>query len=105
MIPDVLSKGKSPKDYKDREVNENEQVPINIKQQSPPPTLPKIFPQKRDLGIDRTERKKTDYNTAKSAMDYRIAKKRAERKERLQLQLSENTAKMNLIKKQKFHKL
>ena len=65
MIPDVLSKGKSPKDYKDREVNENEQVPINIKQKSPPPTLPKILPQKRDLGFDRAESKKTDCNTAK----------------------------------------
>ena len=53
MVTDVLSKGKSPKDYKDREVNENEQVPINIKQQSPPPTLPKIFPPKRDLGFDK----------------------------------------------------
>ena len=49
LITDVLSKGKSPKDYKDREVNENEQVPINIKQQSPPPTLPKILPQKREV--------------------------------------------------------
>ena len=101
LVTDVLSKGKSPKDYKDREVNENEQVPINIKQQSLPPTLPKILPQKRDLGIERAESKKTDYNTAKSAMDYRVAKKRAERKEMLQRQLSENTVKMNLIKKAK----
>ena len=101
MVTDILSKGKSPKDYKDREVNENEQVPINIKQQSPPPTLPKILPQKRDLGIERAESKKTDYSTAKSAMDYWVAKKRAERKEMLQRQLSENTVKMNLIKKAK----
>ena len=70
LATDVLSKGKSPKDYKDREVNENEQVPINIKQQSLPPILPEILPQKRDLGIERAESKKTDYNTAKSAMDY-----------------------------------
>ena len=34
-------------------------------------------------------------------MDYQVAKKRAERKEMLQRQLSENTAKMNLIKKAK----
>ena len=87
MVTDVLSKGKSPKDYKDREVNENEQVPINIKQQSPPPSLPKILPQKRDLGFDRAESKKTDCNTAKSTMDYCVAKKRAERKEVLQRQL------------------
>ena len=86
---------------KTQEVNENEQVPMNIKQKSPPPTLPKILPQKRDLGFDRAESKKTDYNTAKSAMDYRVAKKRAERKEMLQRQLSENTVKMNLIKKAK----
>ena len=44
LATDVLSKGKSPKDYKDREVNENEQVPMNIKQKSPSPTLPKILP-------------------------------------------------------------
>ena len=100
LIPDVLSKGKSPKDYKDREVNENEQVPTN-KQKSPRLTLPKILPQKRDLGFDRAESKKTDYNTAKSAMDYRVAKKRAERKEMLQRPVSESTAKMNLIKKAK----
>ena len=101
LIPDVLSKGKSPKDYKDREVNENEQVPINIKQQSPPPTLPKILPQKRDSGIERAESKKTDCNTAKSAMDYWVAKKQAKRKGMLQKQLNENTVKMNLIKKAK----
>ena len=100
LVTDVLSKGKSPKDYKDREVNENEQVPINIKQQSPP-TLTKLLPQKRDLSFDRAESKKTDYNTTKSAMDYRVAKKRAERKEMLRRQLSQNTAKMNLIKKAK----
>ena len=80
LVTDVLSKEKSPKDYKDREVNENEEVPINIKQQSLPPTLPKILPQKRNLGIERAESKTTDYNTAKSAMDYQVAKKRAERK-------------------------
>ena len=101
LATDVSSKGKRAKDYKDREVNENEQVPINIKQQSPPPTLPKILPQKRDLGIERAESKKTDCNTAKSAMDYRVAKKRAKRKGMLQRQLSENTVKMNLIKKAK----
>ena len=101
MVTDVFSKAKSPKDYQDREVNENEQVPINIKQQSLPPTLPKILPQKRDLGIERAESKKNDYNTAKTAMDYQVAKKRAERNETLQRQLSENTVKMNLIKKAK----
>ena len=41
LILDILSKGKSPNDYKDREVNENEQVPTDI------------LPQKRDLGFDR----------------------------------------------------
>ena len=34
-------------------------------------------------------------------MDYRVAKKQAERKEMLQRQLSVNTTKMNLIKKAK----
>ena len=34
-------------------------------------------------------------------MDARVAKKRAEKKARLQKQLSKNTEKMNVIKKQK----
>ena len=38
---------------------------------------------------------------SKSVMDARVAKKRAEKKVRLQKQLSENTEKMNVIKKQK----
>ena len=63
MITDVLSKGKCPKDHKDREVNENERVPINIKQKSPPPTLPKILPQRRDLGFDRSKSKITNWLT------------------------------------------
>ena len=39
--------------------------------------------------------------TAKSVMDARVAKRRAARKVRLQKQLSENTEKVNVIKKQK----
>ena len=38
---------------------------------------------------------------AKSVMDARVTKKRAEKKARLQKQLSKNTEKMNVIKKQK----
>ena len=38
---------------------------------------------------------------SKSVMDERFAKKRAEKKARLQKKLSENTEKMNVIKKQK----
>ena len=38
---------------------------------------------------------------SKSVMDARVAKKRPEKKARLQKQLSENTEKMNAIKKQK----
>ena len=58
LITDVLSKPKNPKDYKAREVNENEQVPINIDQQNPPPALPKMLIQKRDLRNDKTDGKK-----------------------------------------------
>ena len=72
-----------------------------LNKRDPPPALPKTLPQKRDLGFDRAESKQTDYNTAKSPMDYQVAKKQAERKEMLQRQLSENTARMNLIKKAK----
>ena len=39
--------------------------------------------------------------TAKSVMDARVAKRRAEKKARLQKQLSKNTEKINVIKKQK----
>ena len=38
---------------------------------------------------------------AKSVMDARVAKKRAEKEARLQKKLSKNTEKMNVIKKQK----
>ena len=39
--------------------------------------------------------------TAISVMDARVAKRRAEKKARLQKQLSKNTEKMNIIKKRK----
>ena len=39
--------------------------------------------------------------TSKSVMDARFAKRRAEKKARLQKLLSKNTEKMNVIKKQK----
>ena len=39
--------------------------------------------------------------TGKLVMDSRVAKRRAEKKVRLQKQLSQNTEKMNVMKKQK----
>ena len=101
LITDVLFKPKNPKDYKDREVNEDEQVPINIDQQNLPPTLPKVLIQKKDFVNDKTDGKKTGNSRAKNAMDYQAAKQRAEKRERLERQLSENTVRMNLIKKKK----
>ena len=61
--------------------------------------------QNKDFVNDKTDGKKTGNSRAKNAMDYPAAKQRAEKRERLERQLSENTVRMNLIKKEKNNKL
>ena len=52
------------------------------------------------MGINKADGTKID-GSPKSIMDVRAAKRRADEKEYLERRLSENTAKMNIIKKQK----
>ena len=91
----MLSKPKNPKDYQGREVNEHEQGPI-----VPSPKLvAKTGEIKKTNNFDKTD------GSAKKITDMRTAKRRAEKKENLQRQLSENTAKMNIIKNVEYNKL
>ena len=63
---------------------------------------PKVMIVKKETGVEKPDgRKKSMDLSAKSVMDNMVAKRRAEEKEMLERQLSENTAKMNIIKKLK----
>ena len=63
---------------------------------------PKVMIAKKETGVEKPDgRKKSMDLSAKSVMDNMVAKRRAEEKEMLERQLSENTAKMNIIKKLK----
>ena len=116
----MLSKAKNPKDYQNREVNEFEQVPLNFEKSvldhssAPIASAPKYkmtaetVEIKKEMGTDKLDGTKISTKmdgSAKKVMDAtaaaRAAKRRNERKEILQRQISENTAKMNIIKKSK----
>ena len=103
LITGVLSKPKNPKDYKCRQINENEQVPTYFESDTYSDSIaPKVMIVKKETGVEKPDgRKKSMDLSAKSVMDYMVAKRRAEEKEMLERQLSENTAKMNIIKKLK----
>ena len=120
LVTDMLSKAKNPKDYQNREVNEFEQVPLNFEKSvldhssAPIASAPKYkmtaetVEIKKEMGTDKLNGTKISTKmdgSAKKVMDAtaaaRAAKRRNERKEILQRQISENTAKMNIIKKSK----
>ena len=117
LVTDMLSKAKNPKDYQNREVNEFEQVPLNFEKSvldhssAPIASAPKYkmtaetVEIKKEMGTDKLDGTKISTKmdgSAKKVMDAaRAAKRRNERKEILQRQISENTAKMNIIKKSK----
>ena len=120
LVTDMLSNAKNPKDYQNREVNEFEQVPLNFEKSVLDHTSAPIVPApkykmtaetveiKKEMGTDKLDGTKISTKmdgSAKKVMDAtaaaRAAKRRNERKEILQRQISENTAKMNIIKKSK----
>ena len=120
LVTDMLSNAKNPKDYQNREVNEFEQVPLNFEKSVLDHTSAPIAPApkykmtaetveiKKEMGTDKLNGTKISTKmdgSAKKVMDAtaaaRAAKRRNERKEILQRQISENTAKMNIIKKSK----
>ena len=72
----VISTAKDPANYEDQQVEKYEQVPINIMLTRPTMVSPK-------------------------ATDHIASKKQAEKRKMLEKQLSENTLKMNKIKKTK----
>ena len=115
---------KRPESYKKRVAHPLEQKPEKNNEVLTPPTtpLPKLFgntylfEQKSEKNNEITtilppsavvtttadsSRVKPFVPIAKSVMDARVSKQRAEKKARLQKWLSENTEKMNVIKKQK----
>ena len=80
ITTEVLSTAKDPSNYQDREVKKNEQVPINIKISD-------------DEFVSRT------MVSVNNTVDENFVKQRAEKRKLLEKQLSENTARMNKIKK------
>ena len=115
---------KKPESYEKRVAHPFEQKPQKNNEVLTPPITPSpklfgntyLFQQKSEKNSEITttlppsavvtttadsSRVKTFVPKAKSMMDARVANKRAEKKARLQKQLSENTEKMNIIKKQK----
>ena len=127
LVTEMLSKPKNPKDYQNREVYEFEQAPLYFEKSVLDQTSPiapgpkyrmtaKTVEIKKEIGVDNLNlnvkpdgtsisAKKVMDGSAKKVMDAsataRLAKRRNERKEILQKQLSENTEKMNIIKKSK----
>ena len=120
LVTDMLSKAKNSKDYQNREVNEFEQMPLYFEKSVLDHTSAPIAPaHKYRMTTEtveikkKTGTKKPDGTTVSTEMDGsakkvmgaiaapRAAKSRNERKKILQRQLSENTAKMNIIKKSK----
>ena len=121
----MLSKPKNPKDYQNREVYQFEQASLYFEKSVLDQTLPfapapkhrmtaETVEIKKEIGVDKPDgtsisAKKVVDGSAKKVMDAsaaaRTTKRRAERKESLQRQLSENTAKMNIIKKPKIQEI
>ena len=85
ITTEVLPQAKNPKDYQNRDVHENEQAPIDFK--IPDEAFQPIMVEIKTIG-----------GSAKSVMDDRLIKKRAEKRKRLGRQLSKNMMKINKIK-------
>ena len=91
ITTEVLSKAKDPSNYQDKEVQKNEQIPIDIKM---PDDDELVSPTMANVTID---------NFVKNTVDENVVKQRAAKRKMLEKQLSENTVRMNKIKK--FNKL
>ena len=104
FVTEMLLKPKNSKGYKDREVNEFQQDPLYLEQPENLTQLPKLKVETVEIKkeIVKTNSLDKTYGSSKKMMDARERLKE-ELKERkvLQRQLSENTAKMNVIKKPK----
>ena len=125
LLTEMLSKPKNTKDYQNREVYEFEQAPLYFEKSVLDQTSPiapgpkyrmtaKTVEIKKEIGVDNLNlnvkpdgasisAKKVMDGSAKKVMDAsataRLAKRRNERKQILQKQLSENIEKIKTIKK------
>ena len=99
LVTKILSKAKDPKDYQKRTVNEFEQAPLVsetvevISNADEMPMQPPIAPAAKYMK-DRVD------DSARKTMD-NVLKEELKKKIDLQRQLSENTAKMAIIKRAK----
>ena len=90
LVTEMLSKPKNPKDYQGREVIEHEPAPIVLSTK----LVAETVEIKKTNNFDKID------GSTKKVMGMRTAKRRAgKKKENFQRQLSENTARMNIIKK------
>ena len=87
ITTEVLSTAKDPSSYEDREVQKNDQIPIDIKMSND------------DELVSPTMANATIDNFVKNAVDENVVKQRAAKRKMLEKQLSENTVKMSKIKK------
>ena len=87
ITTEVLSTAKDPSSYEDKEVQKNEQIPIDIKMSND------------DELVSPTMANATIDNFVKNAVDENVVKQRAAKRKMLEKQLSENTVTMNKIKK------
>ena len=87
ITTEVLSTAKDLSNYQDREVQKNEQIPIDIK----------MFDD--DELVSSTMANVTIDNFVKHTVDENVFKLRAAKRKMLEKQLSENTERMNKIKK------
>ena len=85
ITTEVLSQAKNLKDYQNRDVHENKQVPIDFK-------IPDAAFQPTMVQI------KTIDGSTKNAMDDKLINKRAEKRKQIERQLIENKMKINKLK-------
>ena len=87
ITTEILSTAKDPSNYQDKEVQKNEQIPIDIKMSDNDELL---SPTMANAAIE---------NFVKNTVDENVVKQRAAKRKMLEKQLSENTVTMNKIKK------
>ena len=87
ITTEVLSTTKDSSNYQDREVQKNEQIPIDIKMSED------------DELVSPTMANVTIENFVKNTVDENVVKQGATKRKMLEKQLSVNTVRMNKIKK------
>ena len=86
ITTEVLSTAKDPSNYQDREVQKNEQIPIDIKMSD-------------DELVSPTMVNLTSDNFVKNTVNENVVKQQAAKRKMLEKHLSENTRRMNKLNK------